>query len=79
MTKTRADWIATAGRFNDIAAKLAPESMVTGYHNHSSEFRVLDGETGWDAFFSHTNKEVVMQLDTGNGMSGGADPFAILK
>lgn len=79
LTNTRAAWISTAKRFNDIATKLAPENMVTGYHNHSAEFRLLDGETGWDAFFSHTNKEVVMQLDTGNGMSGGADPVAILK
>ncbi|MBM3216197.1 sugar phosphate isomerase/epimerase [Candidatus Poribacteria bacterium] len=79
LTRTRADWIATAKKFNAISAKLVPQGMATGYHNHSAEFQVMDGETAWDAFFSHTDKEVVMQLDMGNGMSGGADLVGILK
>lgn len=79
LTKSRADWMSTAQRFNEIAAKLTPQGMATGYHNHAAEFHPLDGETGWDIFFSHTNPEVIMQLDTGNAMSGGADPVAILK
>ena len=53
--------------------------MRTGYHNHSHEFKPLDGKVPWDVFFGNTNKEVVMQLDMGNCMGGGGDPVAILK
>lgn len=53
--------------------------MVTGYHNHFTEFAPLDGEMPWDTFFGNTKKEVVMQLDTGNAMHGGADPVPFLK
>ena len=53
--------------------------MYTGYHNHSHEFKKIDGTTGWDVLFSNTCKDVVMQLDLGNAMGGGGDPVAILK
>jgi len=53
--------------------------MVTGYHNHNTEFTPLDGENPWDTFFSNTDRRVIMQLDTGNAMSGGGDPVAILR
>jgi sugar phosphate isomerase/epimerase len=77
--KSRAAWQETAKLFNDIAAKLKPEGMMTGYHNHSIEFQPLDGELPWDTFFGNTNKEVIMQMDTGNAKHGGADPVAFLK
>jgi len=76
---SKAAWLATAQMFNEIAAKLAPEGMYTGYHNHDIEFKPLDGETPWDIFFGATKPEVVMQLDTGNAMHGGADPVPYLE
>ena len=45
----------------------------------SVEFKELDGEKPWDTFFGNTRKDVVMQLDTGNAMHGGADPLPYLK
>jgi len=72
-------WASTAKLFNQIAAKLKPLGMQTGYHNHSHEFKKFDGKTGWDIFFGGTVKDVVMQLDTGNCMGGGGDPVAIMK
>ena len=76
-TETRASWLATAATMNEIAARLAPHGMLTGYHNHHTEFTELDGELPWDTFFGNTNHEVVMQFDTGNALMGGADapPF----
>jgi sugar phosphate isomerase/epimerase len=53
--------------------------MATGYHNHHVEFQPLDGEPPWDTFFGNTVKEVIMQLDTGNAVYGGADPVSILR
>lgn len=76
---TRAKWRAMADFFNALAEKLAPHDMVTGYHNHTTEFQPLDGENPWDTLFGNTGRGVVMQLDTGNAMHGGADPVALLN
>ncbi len=76
---SRAAWRKTADIFNGIAAKLAPEGMFTGYHNHTIEFTPMDGELPWDTFFGNTRKEVVMQFDTGNAMHGGGDAVPFLK
>lgn len=79
LRKTRADWLKLAAFFNELADKLAPHGMVTGYHNHHVEFTPLDGETPWDTFFGNTKASVIMQLDNGNAMLGGGDTIAILK
>lgn len=76
---SRDAWRATADLFNEIAAKLKPEGMFTGYHNHHIEFAPLDGELPWDTFFGNTVPEVIMQIDLGNALHGGADPVAFLK
>ena len=78
-TNSIAAWRKTADLFNEIAEKAKADGMRVGYHNHSQEFKAVDGQVPWDVFFSNTKPEVVMQLDTGNAMGGGADPVAILK
>ena len=72
-------WRETARTFNEIAARLQPHGMVTGYHNHWIEFQPLDGELPWDIFFGSTGQDVVMQFDTGNALRGGADAVPFLK
>ncbi|HGJ64395.1 TPA: sugar phosphate isomerase/epimerase [bacterium] len=76
---SRSAWLDTAKVFNEIAAKLKPEGMYTGYHNHSIEFTPMDGELPWDTFFGNTVPEVVMQIDTGNSLHGGADSVQFLE
>jgi len=75
----KAACLETAKVFNEIADKLEPYGMKTGYHNHHTEFTPVDGETPWDSLFTATKPSVVMQLDTGNALAGGADLIAILK
>jgi len=75
---SRAAWAETAALFNEIAGKLEPDGMLTGYHNHAVEFTPMDGEMPWDTFFGNTRKEVIMQLDMGNALHGGADPVPFL-
>jgi len=72
-------WQSTARLFNEIAARLQPHGLRTGYHNHHVEFIPMDGEAGFDTFFGGTQTEVVMQLDTGNALHGGADPLLYLQ
>lgn len=76
---SRDAWLKTADLFNAIAAKLKPEGMYTGYHNHHIEFAPMDGEMPWDTFFGNTVSDVVMQIDLGNALHGGGDPVAFLK
>ena len=76
---SRTAWLETAGVFNEISAKVRPLDMWTGYHNHHIEFTEMDGELPWDTFFGNTDKDVVMQLDTGNALHGGADVVPFLE
>jgi len=76
---SREIWLETARIFDGVAERLAPQGMVTGYHNHHVEFTEMGGELPWDTFFGNTRREVVMQLDLGNALHGGGDPVAILE
>jgi sugar phosphate isomerase/epimerase len=70
-------WLETAKIFNEIAEKLKPLGMFTGYHNHTIEFTPMDGEAPWDIFFGNTKPEVVMQVDTGHVLRAGEDPIVV--
>ena len=72
-------WLETARIFNQVAESLAPEGMVTGYHNHHIEFTEMGGELPWDTFFGNTRHDVVMQLDLGNALHGGGDPVPFVE
>jgi sugar phosphate isomerase/epimerase len=78
-TKTRAGWLEAADIFSELADKVKADGMRVGYHNHSIEFKPIDGELPWDTFFNRTKKEVVIQFDTGNGVAQGGDPVKFLK
>jgi sugar phosphate isomerase/epimerase len=67
-----------ADEFGEIADKLKPHGMRTGFHCHPGEFRLIDGETIWDIFFSRAKKEVIMQCDLGHMGSAGVDPVKYL-
>jgi sugar phosphate isomerase/epimerase len=77
--KTKADWLEKAKNFNELADKTRLEHVHIGYHAHAGDFAKIDDEMPWDILFGNTNKEVCMQIDTGNCMQGGGDPVAILK
>ena len=64
---------------DDVAEKLKPLGLRTGYHAHGFDFTRFDGRTAWDILFSSTREDVVMQMDTGNCAGGGGDPIALLK
>lgn len=77
--KDKKTWEQTADTFSEIAEKLKPEGMRTGYHNHSVEFKPIDGEIPWDIFFNRASKDVVIQFDTGNGVAEGGHPMKFIK
>lgn len=77
--KTKAAWLEQANYFNEAADKVKSHGMLVGYHAHGHDFQPVEGEIPWHLFFGNTKKEVIMQLDTGNCLSGGADPVEVLK
>ena len=55
------------------------EGYMFGYHNHSTDFTMIDGVTAWDRIFENTPQDFLMVLDTGNALDGGAFSIPILK
>jgi len=67
-----------ADSVSEIADKLKPEGLRTGFHCHPGEFRKIGDSTVWDIFFTRAKKEVIMQCDLGHMGSAGVDPVAYL-
>jgi len=76
---TKSAWLETAALFSQLAEKLRPHGMLVGYHNHDVEFHPMEGSTGFDVFYGAADPAVIMQLDLGNAIHGGADPLVYLK
>jgi sugar phosphate isomerase/epimerase len=68
-----------AETFNKTAEVLKPLNMACGYHNHTGEFKKVDGTTYYDLFAERTSKDVVLQQDCGWTAAAGLDPVALMK
>ncbi|MEN9616415.1 MAG: hypothetical protein RL022_1837 [Chloroflexota bacterium] len=77
--KSHDDMKRWAHWFDANAATLAPHGMVTGYHSHDGDHKVIDGHTLWDTLFGATGQNVVMQIDLGNSAHGGVDVVSELR
>ena len=67
--------LATAREWTEMTKKLADVGLRFGFHAHADDMTPLDG--GTSAYYllaENTPVEFIMQYDTANGMSGGADP-----
>jgi len=69
----------TARQFNELSARARPLGMYVGYHAHGGDFKPVEGQIPWEIIFDNTVPEVIMQMDTGNCLSGGGDPYALLR
>jgi len=69
----------TAKLFTELAEKVRPERMRVGYHAHGGDFKKLGDKTAWEIFFANVGPDVTMQLDIGNCLGGGGDPYKMLK
>ena len=78
---TRENCLRFAEQLSWVADVLAMHGMVTGYHNHATEFRPTDDtkELPWDIIAQNTPATVIMQNDIGNGLSGGGDMVVMLR
>lgn len=77
---TRAATEATAKELTDVAQRLRPHGMRTGFHAHAADMKPIDGQrSAWDILAENTPREFVLEYDTANGMDGGADPVAPIE
>jgi len=77
--KTEEDWLSGAEVLSAVGRELAPHGMRIGYHNHFHEFERFDGRFGWDILLQAASDDVIVQLDVGHALHGGADPVACLR
>jgi len=68
---------ATAEALTVIVERLRPLGYRAGFHVHDGDVKPLEGgKSAWDLLGELTPSDFIMQYDTANGMSGGADPVA---
>ncbi len=78
--RSKDDWLRLANFLSELSDKVKSEGFSVGYHNHHFEFQqTFNGDILWDLLFSHTPEDVIMQLDTGNAMHGGASGPDLLR
>ncbi len=78
---TRESCLNFAAELTWVSNVLGNFGMVTGYHNHATEFKPTSdtNELPWDIIAQNTPSNVIMQNDIGNGMRGGGDMLGLLK
>ena len=68
-----------ADRFNKLAEKAKAVNLVVGYHAHGGDAKLIDGIPAWERLFSKTTPDVIAQMDMGNYLKGGGDPYEQIK
>jgi sugar phosphate isomerase/epimerase len=79
-SRTLDDWREWADRFNTAGAAARRAGIWLAFHNEPDHMTPIDGTVPYDVFVERTDPKVVrLQLDTGNLVMGGGDPFAYLQ
>lgn len=61
-----------------IRSRLEKEHICLGYHNHEHEFQIHYGnQCLFEKLYQAMDPKIIMELDTGNAIEGGADPAQI--
>ena len=72
-------WKQLSANMTKVSEQLKPLGMATGFHNHQTEWRIIDGQRPMDVLAANTPREFVLQFDVGTCMEAGADPIAWIK
>ncbi|HEY2858535.1 MAG TPA: sugar phosphate isomerase/epimerase, partial [Terracidiphilus sp.] len=73
------DWRWNADQFNQLGEKLHAAGMKFGYHNHTMEFKEVDGALPYTELLRLTDPtKVIMEMDCGWVVAGGGDPVEYL-
>jgi sugar phosphate isomerase/epimerase len=72
-------WKAVADTLTFATEKLEPSGLKAGYHNHQAEWASIDGQRPMDILAKNTKPTVMLQLDVGTCIEGGADPVTWIR
>jgi sugar phosphate isomerase/epimerase len=73
-------WRLWADRLNTAGAAARKAGVWLAFHNEAEHMTPIDGTVPYDLFVERTDPAAVrLQLDTGNMLLGGGDPFAYLE
>src|SRR5207244_3087334 len=76
----RDPWRDWAARVNAAGAAARRAGIWLAFHNEADHMTPIDGTVPYDVFVQRTDPTVVRhQLDVGNMIMGGGDPFAYLE
>ena len=73
MTNSKAAWIETAMKFSEIGKKMANYGMKLSYHNHSEEFKNMEGDLPIHYLLDNSCSCVGFQFDNGNAYNAGPE------
>ena len=74
------DWKWNADQYNQIGKKVKAAEMQFGYHNHTTEFRKIDGVVPYDELMRLTDPALVTyEMDCGWVAVAGYSPVEYLK
>jgi sugar phosphate isomerase/epimerase len=73
-------WKQVCGQLTTAVEQLKAHGLSTGYHNHQTEWKPLEGGLRvMDVIAQNTPPEFVLQLDVGTCVEVGVDPVAWIK
>lgn len=67
-------WKKVAETLTTASEKLKSAGLRTGYHNHQTEFKPIEGKRPIEVIAANTPKSVALQLDVGTCLEAGSDP-----
>ena len=78
-TPTLDDYRHWADRLNESGRRARERLIWLGFHNHATDFTLVDGVVPYDLLVERTDPSVVrLQLDTGNLAQAGREPLDYL-
>jgi len=72
-------WKRVAELLNKANHTMMAHGFHAGYHNDDHEWQLLDGQKPIDVIVADTDKDVILEVDTGNCLASGGDPVAYIK
>jgi sugar phosphate isomerase/epimerase len=80
LAKTADGWKRAAETFNRAGEEAQKSGIQLGYHNHTEEFKAVDGQLPYDILLSECDPNLLkMELDLGWIHEAGADPIAYFE
>lgn len=77
---TMDQWKWNFDHMNEVGKRIKSAGMQFGYHNHSNEWKTLDGVLVYDALLRSVDPKLVqLQMDLGGTVSSGHDPVKYLE